>query len=106
MSYVSKMARMITRSMKAKGQFCIRFPSGLPPTKPKNHKKIREHMNRERVRIIYRDCPVHSIFAMYIHCFGNMIAIIYCFILYANLFHYIYTHPVSDMKESKQMIGY
>jgi hypothetical protein len=106
MSYVSKMARMITRSMKAKGQFCIRFPSGLPPTKLKNHKKIREHMNRERVRIIYRDCPAHSIFAMYIHCFGNMIAIIYCFILYANLFHYIYTHPVSDMKESKQMIGY
>jgi len=62
-------------------------------------------MDRERVRIIYRDSPMFSIFAMYVHCMGNIVAIIYCFILYANLFHYIYTHPVST-KESKQMIAY
>ena len=101
------MARMLTRSMKAKGQYCIRFPNGLPSKKDNkiNHKKLREFMNRERVQIVYRNYPIHSMFIMYIHCFGNIIALVYCFILYANIFNYVYTHPVS-IKEHKQMIAY
>ncbi len=105
------MARMITRSMKAKG-YCIRFPTELPAKKQKvnhkiNRKKLREFMDRDRVRIIYRDSPPHSMVAMYIHCFGNIFAFVYCFILYGHLFHYIYMHhPVSEMKEPKQMIAY
>ena len=102
---------MITRSMKAKGH-CIRFPSGLPAKKQKinckiNRKKLREFMDRGRVRIIYRDCPPHSMVAMYVHCFGNIFAFIYCFLMYYYLFYYIiYTyHPVS-MKEHKQLIAY
>ena len=103
---ISKMARMVTRSMRAKG-YCVRFPSELPTVKKQkiNHKKLREFMNRERVRIIYRDTPMHSMAAMYIHCFGNIFAFIYCFTLYVHLFHYIYTHPLSS-KESKQLIAY
>lgn len=98
---------MITRSMKAKG-YCIRFPAELSAKKQKiNRKKLREFVDRDRVRIIYRDSPPHSMVAMYVHCFGNIFAFVYCFMMYSYLFYYIYTyHPVSEMKEHKQLIVY
>jgi len=87
------MARMVTRSMKAKG-YCIRFPTGLP-VKKINHKKLRAFMESDRVQIIYRNSPIHS----RLDTIGTLIAYIYCFILYANLFRYIYTHPISENKQ-------
>jgi hypothetical protein len=82
----------MTRYMKLKGQHC--FHSGLPLTNKINRKKLREIKNRERIRLFYRDAPLHSHFIARIHCFGELLSYIYCFTLYANLFYYMYTHPI------------
>ena len=107
------MTRMITRSMKATGNYCIRFPHGLSPKKTrvqpnKRAKANRERANRERVEIVYRECPVHSMFNNYIQGFCAMVMYTYLFILYANLFHFIWIkdHQLRIGYEPRRMIGY
>jgi hypothetical protein len=103
---------MITRSMKASGNYRIRFPNGLSPKKKRvqpnkqatreraNHERAnRERANHEKVEIIYRRCLIHVILGRYIPYFIAVLLYTYIFILYANLFHSIW------LKEQR-MIGY
>jgi hypothetical protein len=102
------MARMITRSMKASGHYCVRFPNGLSPkNKTRVQRKKHERANLERVEIIYRECPAHSMFVNYIHSFGAMIAYTYIVILYAHLFRFIWLKEQQRIGyEPRLMIGY
>ena len=97
------MARMVTRSMKAKGNYCIRFPYGLP-NKKVNPKKLKQFMDRERVNVVYRNSPLYSKLAAYITFLGALFSYTYCFVLYIYLFIYIRRHPLS-VKENQLMIA-
>ena len=100
------MARMITRSMKASGNYRIRFPHGLSPkkTRVQPNKRAKAKQERANVEIVYRPCPVHD---RYIPYFGAILLYSYIFILYANLFHFIWLKEQRLIGyEPRLMIGY
>ena len=96
---------MVTRSMKANGHYCIRFPTGLPDKKRKQVPKECESNQRKRIRIVYRNSYHVNPIAKYVHFIVSIIAYTYCFVLYANVFWYIYTH-YSKPEKKILMIAY